>query len=125
MRRGLVLFIGLAILATGIWMIATEHSRTAACNASFGTLGSLPGFSNSCQSVAWVYFGGFVATGLGLLVLLFAGLVKRHELRYRRPADKPTEFSLRDVGADQKPQESIWLRPIGPGAGRRPPSEPR
>ncbi len=122
MRRGVVVLVGLAILGTGIWMIATEHTRNSACNSS---IGALPGFSNSCQSVAWVYFGGFVATGLGVIVLLFAGLMKRHELRSRHRTDRPTEFSLRDVGSHPEPHESgLWLRPIGPGAGRRPPPDP-
>jgi hypothetical protein len=89
--------IGLMILAAGIWLIATEHSREAACKAATGLL---PGISTSCQAIGWNYFGGFVAASLGVIVLLFGALMKHHELRYRGHADKPTEFSFRLRGKD-------------------------
>jgi hypothetical protein len=81
MRRGVVFFFGLASIATGLWFIASEHSRTASCNASGG---SLPGASPACQTIGWMYFAGFVIAGLGVMVLIFASLMKRHELRYHR-----------------------------------------
>jgi hypothetical protein len=91
MRRGVTFVVGLCTLATGVWLIAAEHSRTAACNAASGPFS---GAAASCQTVGWMYFGGFVVAGIGLMVLLFASLLRRHELPYRRH-DSLTELSLR------------------------------
>lgn len=97
-RRSVAFVIGLGILATGVWLIATEHSRTAACTALSGPFSSA---STSCQTVGWMYFGGFVVAGIGLMVLLFATLLKRHELPYRRHRHEPaTELSLRMRASD-------------------------
>jgi hypothetical protein len=103
-RRGFVFCIGAAIFGTGVWLIATEHSREAACKAATGVL---PGISSSCQAIGWNYFAGFVAAAVGLIVVLFTGLMKQHELRYRGHPDRPTEFSLREIGLK---------RPGDPGA---------
>jgi hypothetical protein len=92
MRKGIVFLVGLMILAAGIWLIATEHSRQAACKATSGLLSVV---SQSCQAIGWDYFGGFVAASLGVIVLLFTALMKHHELRYRGHPEKPTEFSFR------------------------------
>jgi len=94
MRRGVVFLIGLATLGTGIWLIASENSRNSLCNASST---HLLGISSSCQDVAWTYFAGFVIAGIGLVVLMFTRLMKRHELRYHARRESPTELSLRGV----------------------------
>lgn len=102
------MMVGLCILATGIWLIAAEHSRTAVCNA---TSGPFSGAAPSCQTVGWMFFGGFVVAGVGLMVLLFASLLKRHELPYRRQHEAVTELSLRmharDTAADLDPREPL------------------
>lgn len=104
MRRGVALIVGLCILATGVWLIAAEHSHTAACNAASGPYS---GAAASCQTVGWMYFGGFVVAGVGLMVLLFASLLKRHELPYRHHHEAVTELSIRmharDASADGNP----------------------
>jgi hypothetical protein len=92
MRRGVVTLAGLAVLAAGVWLVATEHGRAASCHA---TSGMVFGISNSCQSVGWVYFAGFAAACFGIILVGFSGLMRRHELRIRRHHDRPTEFSLR------------------------------
>jgi hypothetical protein len=107
MRRGVAMIIGLCILATGVWLIAAEHSHTAACNAASGPFS---GAAASCQTVGWMYFGGFVVAGIGLMVLLFASLLKRHEPPYRLHHDPVTELSIRmharDASADANPPRS-------------------
>jgi hypothetical protein len=102
-RRGFVFCIGAAIFGTGVWLIATEHSREAACKAATGLL---PGVSATCQAIGWDYFAGFVAAAVGLIVVLFTGLMRRHELRYRGHPDKPTEFSLRKIGL-RRPGDAV------------------
>jgi hypothetical protein len=92
MRRSVVFVIGLAALGTGLWLVASERTQNAACNANSS---HLLGVSSSCQNVAWAYFLGFVVAGLGLIVLLFTRLMKRHELRYRGRRSSPTDLSLR------------------------------
>lgn len=92
MRRGIVFVLALATVATGVWLIATEHSRTAACNAATG---QFPGLSPSCEQIGWMYFAGFVAVGFGLVAVLFTGLMSHHDRRSRARHDAPTELSLR------------------------------
>jgi hypothetical protein len=107
MRRGIAMIVGLCILATGIWLIAEEHSRTATCNAASGPYS---GAAASCQTVGWMYFGGFVVAGIGLMVLLFATLLKRHELPYRHHDEPVTELSIRMHARDA----SAGADPLGP-----------
>jgi hypothetical protein len=92
MRRGLVFFIGVAILGTGIWLIATDHARDMSCKASTNVLQNI---SATCQAIGWDYFLGFVAAAAGVIVILFCGLIKRHEPRGHLQGDRPTEYSLR------------------------------
>lgn len=92
MRRGVVFGIGAAILGTGVWLIATEHARDAMCKASTGLF---QGTSAACQSIGWDYFLGFVAAAVGVIVMLFTGLMKRHEARGHVHGDRVTDYSLR------------------------------
>jgi hypothetical protein len=94
MRRGFVFLLGLATLATGIWLIVREHATDAVCNTP-QPIGSTLGTPPSCQNVAFVYFAGFVVAGAGVIVLLITWVMRRHELRYRGPSDARTDVTLR------------------------------
>lgn len=92
MRRRFVFALGAVILGTGVWLISHEHARDMACKASTNVLQPA---SSACQAIAWDYFAGVVVTAIGVIVLLFTVLMRRHELRYRGHRDRPTEISLR------------------------------
>ena len=72
-----MVLLGLLASSEGVWLIVKERTQNAACNTSLlgvRTLGLAT--SNRCVNIAWVYFGGFVVTiagallvGIGLLVL--------------------------------------------------------
>jgi hypothetical protein len=93
--------VGASILGTGIWLIATEHSREMTCKAT----GLLPGASAPCQAIGWAYFLGFVVAAAGLIVVLFTGLMKRHEHRQYAHPERPTEMALR-MGTDATERSS-------------------
>ncbi len=92
MRKASVWIAGLAFIGVGIWFIATEHTRTAACDATSG--GALPHASNACQTVAWMYFLGFVLAGVGVLLLMSSTFVRRRDRRYAR-TDPRSDVSIR------------------------------
>jgi hypothetical protein len=81
-------------------MIVTEHSRTTTCSAGNDLVS---GVSSSCQSAAAMYFAGFVCVGIGVMVIAFSLLMKRHEGRVRRRQHSPTEFEMgmRRIDAQQ------------------------
>jgi hypothetical protein len=96
-----VFLLGLAVFGTGIWLLATEHSKTGGCTNAGGTLS---GLSSSCQAIGWAYFAGFVVAGVGLVVLLFTRLMRRHERRYHpRPAGPPELSMHRGTGTAVAP----------------------
>jgi hypothetical protein len=116
MRRSLTLLVGLASFGSGLWLIASEPSRTAACTA--GATNLVSGASNSCQSAAWIYFAGIVVVGLGIVVTGIALIMKRQEIRYRRHLDVPSDFSL-GLSRSYAPAKPVSPRPLGIGEGPR------
>jgi hypothetical protein len=91
MRRRLAVVVGLAMLGGGAWLIATEHSRTMTCTAATNLVS---GVANSCQDAAWLYLAGVVAIGFGLIVILFASLMRRHETRSQQQGRLPSDYTL-------------------------------
>ena len=79
------------MLAGGIYLLVAERSHTVACSASTNLVA---GATSACQSAGWVYFLGVALLALGLVMLVFATLVRRHESRYRRPNPLPSDYTL-------------------------------
>jgi Co/Zn/Cd efflux system component len=82
MFRSVVAFLGLAATGVGIWLITTEQSKNAACNATSG-VGQLTGIgeSTSCLNIVWSYFGGFALSAFGVLTVVVALLLMRKTRR--------------------------------------------
>jgi hypothetical protein len=92
------------MLGGGIWLIATEHSRTMSCTAATDLVSDV---SSSCQNAAWIYLGGFVVIGFGLIVLVSASLMRRRESRIQQQQHLPSDYVLQlqraeDRGPDNK-----------------------
>ena len=80
MRRGLVALLGLATLGVGSWLIATQGTKNAACNASIGKQ-----MGPTCSRIVFSYFGGFGLIGAGVVILgISLGLMKRKNMRAKR-----------------------------------------
>jgi hypothetical protein len=77
-----VALLGLATLAVGAWLIATQGTKNTACNAS---LGKQSGMGPVCSHIVFSYFGGFGLVGAGVILLgVSAILMKRKNMRSRR-----------------------------------------
>jgi hypothetical protein len=77
MFRRFVVFLGLAATGVGVWLITTEQTKNAACNASHhtggsGLSGTGIGVGASCLNIAFSYFGGFVLIAFGVLTVAVA-----------------------------------------------------
>ena len=105
--------LGLGFVATGLWFIASEHTRTASCKAPSTVL---PGASTACQTVGWMYFAGFAIAGIGVMVLLFSSLMRRHQLRYRRQQRAAsTEIEIRMRASGSAPTRRSGVGSAGGG----------
>lgn len=112
MRRGITFVLGLAILGTGIWLIVTEHAKNTVCNTGNS---QLPGITNSCQSIVWSYYLGFVLIGAGVVLLGFGLLMKAHERRRKPGPIKPPELAAYRAGV-HRDSPILWSAPPTPPA---------
>jgi uncharacterized membrane protein len=86
--RSIVAFLGLVVTGVGIWLIAIEQPKNAACNASHPTVSQLTqtGVGTSCLNIVWSYFGGFALVALGILTVTIALAMMR---KVRRKSGGP------------------------------------
>jgi hypothetical protein len=92
MMRSIVAFLGLVATGVGIWLIAIEQPKNAACDASHPTINQLTqvGVGTSCLNIVWSYFGGFALVAFGILTLTVA-LVMMRKLRRKKSGPRRAE----------------------------------
>jgi hypothetical protein len=74
MMRFFATIVGLGATGFGIWLIASEQPKNAACNVANSSVSQLPGVgsNSSCLNIAWAYFGGFAMLAVGVLTVVVA-----------------------------------------------------
>ena len=97
---------GLIAMFTGVYFIASEHSKQSVCNATEGKYIGF-GMSPQCQHVVYAYFGGFILLAAGALVVVFGLLATRRAAKYRHTAKNPSlasQYHLVDPKNARPPQ---------------------
>jgi hypothetical protein len=97
--RRVTIFLSLATIAVGSWLIAKEHSMSTVCSsiASAGV-----GLGSGCMKVMTSYFIGFALLGGGLIILMLAVLfMSKHEDRRRWRKERAAVIKLRHKEADK------------------------
>ena len=80
---------GLAVMGVGIYFVVIEHGKNNVCNATEGRVVGF-GMSAECQHVVYAYFGGFVLSAAGALVVIFGLLATRRASNRRLTSKNPS-----------------------------------
>jgi hypothetical protein len=81
--RGIVVGIGLALMAFGVYTLVRAHSQVGVCSASSGTAGAAhSGIDSSCVQTLMSYSLGFVfvASGIIIAVIAFTMIAKQERI---------------------------------------------
>jgi hypothetical protein len=99
MTRSVTIFLSLATIAVGSWLIATEHTMSSVCSTIAATG---VGLSSQCVTAMTSYFMGFALLGGGLVILMLAGLfMSKHEDRRRWRNERASVIKMRHKEADK------------------------
>lgn len=84
MTRRVVIFLSLATMAVGSWLIAKEHSLAGVCSTTAATG---VGLGAQCMNAVSSYFIGFALITGGLLILMLSVFLmskREDQRRFRR-----------------------------------------
>jgi uncharacterized membrane protein len=99
MTRRVTIFLSLATIAVGSWLIAQEHTMSNACST---IAASGVGLSSQCLNAMSSYFIGFALLGGGIVVLMLAGLfMAKHEDDRRWHKERAAVIKMRHKEADK------------------------
>jgi ABC-type proline/glycine betaine transport system permease subunit len=97
--RRVTIFLSLATIAVGSWLIAKEHSMSAVCSSIAATG---VGLGYRCMNAVASYFMGFALIAGGLLILMLAVfLMSKREDHRRWRKEKAAVIKLRHEEADK------------------------
>jgi hypothetical protein len=97
--RRVTIFLSLATIAVGSWLIAKEHGMSAVCS-SIAAAGV--GLGSRCMNAMSFYFIGFALMAGGLIILMLAVFfMSKHEDHRRWRKEKAAVIKLRHEEADK------------------------
>jgi hypothetical protein len=97
MTRRVIVFLSLATIAVGSWLIAKEHTMSAVCST---IAASGVGLGSKCMTAMSSYFIGFALLGGGLVVLMLAVFfMSKHEDHRRWRKERAAVITLRQKEA--------------------------
>ena len=73
MTRRVTMFLCLAAISVGTWLLLKDHSLVLVCRSTIGTTGV--GLNARCLSAVSSYFMGFALVAFGVLFLMMAVFV--------------------------------------------------
>ena len=89
MLRKLILLLSLGVVAVGLVIIKTQHTKDAVCAAHRGSVSAI-GMNSDCLNVASLYFAGFAIVVVGALAVISTLTFMR---RKRRDSSRSRRFA--------------------------------
>jgi hypothetical protein len=108
--RKVVIGLGLALMAFGIWTLARAHSQVGTCTTSGATgAASHSGLDSSCVQTLMSYSLGFVfvASGLIIAVIAFTMIAKQERLDLRGGERGPRRSARRPHAAPRQRTKNL------------------